>query len=318
MRTSLSSIIFLVFVILAPVSAHAVTITFHDQIVVDGNDVTLGAIAKVLPAGDQARYLSGLTLASAPSPGEELRLQSKDLWDRLRRLEPQLHDVSYTGAEVITVSRAGVLISQNKVRKLLEQYLQSKKSRLPDAKIAFTKLQLPAPFVLPKGTVRTEIHPSDPDILHSRSFNLIFRVNDKPIKNVTVRGQIEATAPVATLAQDLPRGSILTSRDIIMVEKDIVSLRQPFLSPELLLGKKLKRRLRQGETFSATMVDSPPIIKRGEVVMIVLNKGALALSAKGVAKQDGEAGETIPVRNSNTQREILCRVIGPGQVTVGF
>jgi len=315
---NLLSIICILLVLLLTHSAFALTVSFHKQAVVDGDDVTLAAVASISPQGQQARSLARLSLASSPSPGEILRMQSRDLWARLCRLEPSLTGSRHTGAEVITIRRAGVPFSPQKIKRILDKFLQSQQERFPDLQLNFVNLQLPRSFVLPKGQLHTEIRPSSPDLLHSRSFNILFRIEDRPVKNISVRGQIEALAEIPVLVRDLPRGTMLEVSDLHLVRRDVVPLRQPYLDIKSVVGKKAKRNLRQGQPVSRTMVVSPPVVKRGEVVMISLRHGSLAISAKGVARKNGGTGETISVRNINSQRDILCKVIGPGQVKVGF
>jgi len=308
----------LIVVLFLATSSEALTIKFRHQAVVDGDDITLGAVASIAPQDQKARVLAGMVLLGAPAPGEELRIQQRDLWSRLCRLEPTLSGTNHSGADVIIIRRAGVAFGPQKVKRLLEKYLAAQQERFPTVELRLVNLQLPRSFVLPKGTLRTEIRPSDPGILHSRSFNILFRVKGRPVRNVTVRGQIEAIADVPIMVRDLPRGTLIEPSDIQLVRRDIVPLRAPILKPDQLIGKKARRSLRTGQPLTRNMVTSPPVIKRGEVVSISLHHGSLSLSARGIARRNGEAGDTIPVRNTNSQRDILCQVMGPGQVKVGF
>ncbi len=296
----------------------AASIDWHRQAIVDGPELTLGAIADIEAKPQTAPYLAGLVLGPAPAPGQEIRLDSRQLQEQLLRLEPRLVRATFGGADTIIVKRAGILVGADRIRRLLDRFLLKEQKRHPGVRLAFRNLHLPAPFVLPKGTVRSEIRPSDPDIFKARSFNLIFRVDNRVEKNLTVRGSVTGHARVVTLARDLPRGSILQPEDLVLVEREINHLRQPFFRTAGLVGKKLKRSLRQGEVLTRTMIDTPPAVKRGQPVMIVLTRGALSLSAKGIAKRDGKPGDTIPVRNISSQKVILCQVTGPGRVEVGF
>lgn len=298
--------------------ASALSVTFQKQAVVDGDDVTLGSVAAITPAGKRARNLAAISLGVAPAPGTELRLQSRDLWARLCRLEPGLNSANYHGADVVMVRRAGTPFGPQKVKQLLETYLRKQQERFPGLQLNLVKLQLPKAFILSKGSIHTEIRPSDPGVLHSRSFNILFRIADKPVKNIVVRGQLEAIATIPVMVRDLPRGTIIEPSDYRMVKRNIVPLRSPCLSPSEFLGKKTKRSLRQGQPVARTSISTPPVIKRGELVTISLKHGTLELAAKGIARSNGITGDTIPVRNSNSQRDVLCKVEGPGLVKVGF
>lgn len=223
-----------------------------------------------------------------------------------------------TGSLPAEAVAAEMTVTPAQVQAVLENYLDQQRDVLPQAQIRFKSLSLPKPFRLPSGRLTTEVLPADPGILKSRRFNIIFRVNGTVVKNMTVRGKLEALAPVMVAAGDLRRGTLLSERDLNLEERDLVALRYPSFSPAELLGKKLKRTVRLGKAIERGVVDVPPCVKRGELVTITARSGALKITAKGEARQNGELGATIRIRNSATHKEVLCKVTAPGRAEVEF
>lgn len=215
-------------------------------------------------------------------------------------------------------AKDGLVIDPPAIEKLIADYLEAKRGFLPQAKVSFKVQRFPAPFTLPRGTLTTEIIPSDPQILASRRLSILFRIDGATVENLSIGGKMEAIAPVIVAATDLERGSLLTSQDLNRVEMDIVALRNPCFEVDELVGKKLKRSLRQGTPLDRNSVEFPPMVARGEMVNILLRHGAMELTARGEARQDGQEGETIRVRNTNSQRDILGRVIAPGTIEVEY
>lgn len=213
---------------------------------------------------------------------------------------------------------AVVMVAPAQVRACLEDYLLNKKAFLPQARIGFRSLELPGPFQVPAGKLSCEVHPSDPQILGSRRFTLIFRVDGQVVRNTALRGELEAIAPVVIAAGELRRGTILAQSDLNLAEMDLAGVRNPCADPAELIGKKLKRTVRLGEAIDRQAVEFPAVISRGDLVTLTARKGALVLSATGVAREDGNAGETIVVRNSASQKDVRARVAGPGTVEVEF
>lgn len=211
-----------------------------------------------------------------------------------------------------------VVVDAEAVRRHLDDFIGSRREVLPQADIRFRKLELPAPFSLPLGRLEVEVVPADPQILTSRRFTLIFRVDGRVEKNLAIRAELEAIAPVVVAAGDLGRGVLLSARDLNVVEMDLIGLRNPCFDPKELLGQKLKQPVRLGLPLDRAQIDFPPLIKRGEAVIVSLQQGRLLLSVAGEAQQDGREGETIRVRNHSSRKDILCRVIAPGQVQVEF
>lgn len=211
-----------------------------------------------------------------------------------------------------------ILVKPARLRQFLEDYIEQHRAELPPAKISFRELHLPKPFNVPAGELTCEITPSDPQILTSRRFNLILRVDGRVVENLAVRGTLEALAEVAVAADDLRRGVVIDAQDIRIAELDLNSLRSPCFDMDELVGKRLKRGLRAGEAFERASVVFPPLIKRGEPVTITASKGALTVTARGMAQQDGQEGDMIRVRNISSNKDILCRITGSESVAVEF
>ncbi len=208
------------------------------------------------------------------------------------------------------------VIKPEQLQRYLENYLAKQNAKMPRTKIRFSQLRLPKAFSVPVGRLTCEINPSDPHVLSSRRFSLIFRVDGKAVKNITVNATLEALAQVAITTDDLRRGVILREEHIETAERDLNHLRAPCFDKNELLGKRLKRSLRKGQVFERSAVAFPPMIKRGELVTITAQKGALRVTAKGLAQQNGDEGDMIRVRNISSQKDLICKVSGPVAVTV--
>jgi len=207
-------------------------------------------------------------------------------------------------------------IDQARVRGLLEAYLVARTEILPLAQVRFKEIEKVNPMVLPAGTATCEIVPADPAIIGSRRFTLIFRVDGRVAANLALRTELEALAPVAVAAVDLPRGAELAPGDVQLVERDLTGLRQPCLDVDFLVGKRLRRSLRAGEVLQKGVLETPPVVRRGDLGTMTIHSGNLLLTARGAARENGVNGETIRVRNSSSQKDVLCRVVGPGAVEV--
>ncbi len=80
----------------------------------------------------------------------------------------------------------------------------------------------------------------------------------------------------------------------------------------------MKRSIRLGDPLQRNQIEFPPVVKRGERVVIQAVGRGLTLTAAGEARQDGRSGESIRVMNSGSRKEVVCRVIAPGLVKVEF
>ena len=209
-----------------------------------------------------------------------------------------------------------VRVDRDVVHGLLAAFLSARAGVLPAARVTFKSVEEVRPFVLPPGVTSCEIIPADPAIVGSRRVTLIFRVNGRVQANLALRAELEALAPVVVTARDLPRGAVLGPNDLRLVEKDITGLREPSRGIDGLVGKGLRRAIKAGEVLQEAMLATLPVVHRGELVVMTVRRGGLELTANGAACDNGGVGETIRVRNSSSQKEILARIAGPGKVEV--
>lgn len=299
-------------------AALALEIRFRPQAQAQGEILLLGEVAQILPDSRENRLLGDLTLFRAPAPGEEELHQAEDIRAYLQRTNPDLAGATWSGAGEIRVVRAGITVDQAKINQILQDYLKTQQDNLAATTTSLEIVGRIAPFVLPQGKLQFDVIPSDPAIVNSNRFTLIFRIDGRVVKNLSVRVQMQASARLVVATTDLRRGQIIGSGDLQLAEAELGRLREPCQDLDELIGKKVRRTIRAGEPIECQSIEFPPMVQRGELVTIVASKGYLTLSATGLARQDGKKGDIIKVRNSSSQKDVPCRVIGPGLVEVEF
>ena len=217
-----------------------------------------------------------------------------------------------------TAAKPGQIIDQREMEQVLNDYLADKSASLPHVELRFKSMTLPDPYHVPQGRVDHQVIPAKTGVIGSRRMTLLTRVDDQIVSNQSMRVELEALAEIVISSTALRRGEILDPESIELRTQDISRVKDPIFSTEDIIGKRLKRSVRLGETLQEKQIEFPPVIKRGERVVIHAQSLGLTLSAAGEAKQDGRAGEAIRVMNSNSRKEVLCQVVAPGLVKVEF
>lgn len=221
-------------------------------------------------------------------------------------------------ASAQTAAEQGQLISQEEMTQVLDDFLADESDRLPGVELRFASLDLPESFKVPAGVLDFQVIPAKPDVIGSHRLTFLIRVDGEIASNRSVRVSIEAMADILVAASNLRRGKILGEEDVVFQREDISKLKQPLFSADEIIGKRLKRSVRLGKPLLKQQVEFPPLIKRGDRVVIQAQRGGLILTAAGEARQDGLEGETIRVMNISSRKEVLCRVLAPGLVSVEF
>ncbi len=294
----------------------ALQVTFRQDVSVAGSNITLGDIARFDEKTEMTQALASQKVAQSPPPGESISLNSLAIKKQLVTTLTLPGSILWNGALTVNLKRTGIHIGSVKIQQLIAEYIDENSADLPDAEIRFIPSGLPVPFILPAGELSYEVIPSSPHILGSSRFSIIFRVDSHVVKNMSVRGRIEALAPIVVAAKRLTKGSILSPGDLTLATKDLNEVTNPGLDINNFTGKRLKRNLKAGIPVTLPMVASLPVVKRGERVKIVIRSGQMHLSASGIARADGRHEQMIRVQNINSKKIIHCRVIAPGLVEV--
>ena len=67
-----------------------------------------------------------------------------------------------------------------------------------------------------------------------------------------------------------------------------------------------------------TRIDNPVLVKQRDLVKLVARVGNLRVTALAEAQQDGRAGDHVRVRNVDSRKDVLGRVVGRGLVEVEY
>jgi flagella basal body P-ring formation protein FlgA len=295
---------------------HAFDVTFRTTATIPGASITLGEIADINSNSELANALAGQTVASSPAAGQKIDLDTTSIIQKLSRAVTTPTDIKWRGARTVTVQRQGITISPQVVQEIINSYLAEKTRELPDASYTFTPKDPPLPFMVPGGDLKWEVTPSNPGIIGSSRFSLIGRINNQVVKNFSVRGTLEALAPVAVAVSSLRRDDIITEAQIQMEPRDLSTLRAPCLQLNQVIGKKVLRSIQAGSVIDLASIEFPPMVKKGELVKIIGQKNGLELTATGIARTDGKEGEIIKVKNTSSDKDIFGRVTAPGLVEV--
>lgn len=85
-----------------------------------------------------------------------------------------------------------------------------------------------------------------------------------------------------------------------------------------VVGQRAKRYVAAGTTIELGMLESIPLIKRGQFVRLTSVSGGIRIVTTGKAMRDGFLGDLLPIRSSGDKRvEIEAIVVGPGAAQVG-
>lgn len=308
--------ILLLLILLSATTAHGLTVTFLPQAEVADNVVTLGDIATFDEQSEFSQALASQPVGQSPSPGQQITLKTRPIINHLNGAIGQGVPVTWQGSATTDITRNALQIGSAEILDIIDAYLKENTRHLPGATIRFRPAAQPLPFALPSGEMTYQVIPSDPDIVGSTRFSLIFSVDGRVRKNMSVRGEMEVHHQVVVTTKDLAKGTILSPKNTTLKVMEIGRLREPILDPRKVLGKRLQVSVKADQPLSHHQVEFPPLVHKGQLVKMILQRGGLFVTATGVARSDGIANETIRVKNAQSNKIVYCRVAAPGVVEV--
>ncbi len=299
-----------------PMPALALEITFSASAEVSSPFVTLGDIAVFDKKTPLSNALASQRIGHAPAAGESITLDTNNVINKLRQSLSQNSDIRLSGSPSILLKRTGITIGPSKIESSIAAYIETQKANLPQAEYSFVPYDIPLPFVIPTGKLDLEVISAKPGIIGTKRFSLVYKVDGKIIKNISVRGNLKAMAHVAVLTQNVKRNTILHPDMVQMESKDLSTLRTPCTNLREVLGKKLIKSQRTGSVLDLSSIDFPPLVQKGQLVKILINHNELHLTATGISTMNGKQDQVIRVKNTGSKKIVFCRVIAPGLVEV--
>ena len=305
-------------IVLQAVSALALDITFKPAAEVNLDSIYLSDIVEMSDKSQLSAALSTQLVCPSPLPGQTTHLDARAVIGQVEKRNGYIAEISWQGSATVIVTRRSISIGPEKISSIINEFIEQKRYLLPKAEIRFIPESFPIPFHLPTGKLSYDVVPSSPAIIGSSRFSIIFKVDNRVRKNISIKGHTEALAPVVVAKRDLKYGSHVTADALAIATRDLSDVDAYALQISDVAGSIVKRAIKSGSVIDTTAIEEPPVIQRGEPVRIVINHRGLLLTATGIAKADGRKDEIIRVRNSNSNKLIYCRVQAPGLVEVSL
>ena len=143
------------------------------------------------------------------------------------------------------------------------------------------------------------------------------RIGSAAPLELNLAGAFVRLVAVAVPVRGLPIGTRIDDDDLELQLVPEHRVRNDWLvAPGLLVGKEVRRPLGAGRPVQETAIDAPRLVRRGEAVTLLYQRGGLRLETFGRAQADGAEGTLVEVRNEATGAVVRGRVVGPRRLRV--
>lgn len=285
-------------------------ITVKRAAVVSGSTIKLGDLA-ALEGG--ATALADVELGPAPTAGAPRRLEGEQI---LRRLEEAGMDASATRYVIPATVRVEREAREVSVEEIQTAVLNVAHDALPKGE-TIRDLQVGGPVRIPAGDYETQVSTSAHGRAGRRRFDVQFVRDGAVLANVPVTARTDARGTVVVAKQSLPRGTVVGPEDVAVVERSAHDVPDDALTaPEQAIGMETKVALAAEAPLPRTALVAPVVVKKGDLVTLILETPAMKLAVAGEALEPGAIGAGIKVMNRSSKQLVAGKVMDHGVVLV--
>lgn len=286
---------------------------------VNGRKYTLGEIAEIDAPDMIAHQLAAISMGFAPPPGKVKSVSGRRIQSKVEAHRIFSSEMTLWVPDQIYVERAGQSLDETMLRELYEAYVESGVEKL-GLEYSIRDFSIRGLDLYPEGTLSL----SDPsfngkDLKGRVTLYLDVTVNDQEEGRISLTGWVDLFDEVVCLTRPLSRGSSLAMKDLEVERTNVTNERGATLrSIDRAVGKVLKRSVRRRTPLTMEMIETAPLLQKGDMVKVVASRGSLKIVTVGIAREDGKERETIQVENAASGKVINAVVTGRSEVQVVY
>ncbi len=131
-------------------------------------------------------------------------------------------------------------------------------------------------------------------------------------------GKVEVFVEIPVARHNLSSGQIIRKEDLYMksVLQGVGRRKIEVTLPEDLIGKELKRSIRETLPMTDKDVRDQVMVSKGKTITLNFSKGGILLSAQGKALESGGLGDSVRVMNTQSKSVVQGTVTGPETVSI--
>ncbi len=316
--------------------AGAAELRLRDECQAGGPVVTLGDVAEIHSNdAKQVEALAAIELFPAPAATRRRYLRLREIQDLLLLRGINLTEHRFSGSSQVTIlgrtepvaepvpkkkrerplSASNIARANRRVReailKYLGEYVSDKQPWLVDF-----KLKTPSVRLLDGSTYPVVVTGGTSPWTGLQQFTVTVDTPDEPIQ-FSLDADVTLPPAVVVAVRSLRSGALILPSDVRLQRKDSSDdEEQGFRSIDEVVGKETTRAVGKGRALLQTMVRSPLLVRRGDVVTVVARAAGICVRTTARARDAGSLGDLIAVESLLNREKFLAQVSNTREVEV--
>ena len=297
-----------------------VTLHAAERVETNSAEIYLGQIAAIVTSSDDMKSrLAAIRIGRAAPAGQARNISRDYILLRLRQ-----SGIDHKGFDLrlpakIEVRRSAIRITREEMEMMIRDHFQASPPS-NEAQVNIKAVRIKNDILLPDGKISHEIEVSRQNA-PSRMLPvaIVFKVDGRMERKVPALVSLEILQSVVVSRRPIPRLKIITPEDVMLRQANVVGRgAQVMRSIDEVVGKRARRAISMNTELHAGLVEWPPVVKKGDRVLIVAESGHLRITTTGEVKTTGKIGQQVRVLNLDSQKTIMAQVVDSHTVRVSF
>jgi flagella basal body P-ring formation protein FlgA len=313
-------VLFQICLFLHSVFAEGTTVAIDEQVRVNGTTINLGQVATI-SGGDEEnnQRIRQLKIGDAPVPGGSFVLSKEIIFMRIAATGLDLTSITWLIPNNVTVIGNSQTIS---AQTLIDKGIEAIRNQVgpnvfsEDLNISFTGRMQDVIAPVGNATLSTSL-PYGIRYNTPTTVMISVNVNGQAITKVGLKFNVKLYRQVAVAARQVNIREIFTEDSLRYERMDTGQVAAGFFTDKnKIQGLMARRLITPGMVITDSMVNKPVLVKRGSMVILAALVGNMQVTSSGQAMQDGYEGQLIRVKNVNSNKIVLGKVINEDKVQV--
>ncbi len=279
--------------------------------------IFLGQIATIYATDFLKESLAKIDLGASPKPDKIKFLDKKKIISAIRGQQYLPEDIKIISPERVYVKRLGQRVSEENIRQFIDQHLSK---MYKNKEYTLTSFRVRGLELYPQGAVAFTLLSNDIIGQNGRMSALLeVKINGERYDKLSVTGQIAIYENVLCLTRSFPKGKMITREDVYLKKMNIYDLSDNFMKDLDALDQKiLKTSMKKDNYLRTNLIESPPLIQKGDFITLISKNETLVIVTSGISKEDGFKNESIRVENLSSGKAVQGVVKSKSKVEVEF
>ncbi len=289
---------------------------FKSRATVSGGWIRVGDVAVLQgPRSALTEEINRLPIKEAPAPGEAAVVTRREIESALTAVPEGIRRPWEPAPLEIIVTREGRVLGAEEIGRIIAGHIRK---NLPGGNIQVEVREIRnfEEVTLPAEARSCKVWISEP--LRKGGWvraNLVFFGNGKETERLAVSARVDLYQQVVVADRYLKRHQEIQAEDLQVLPVNLQQLPlDAVTNPGEVLGKRMIVNLNAREPLRASLLEVPPLVKKGDVVNVILERNSLRISCLAEIKETGRKGDRVKLVNLGSRKELFGRVVDAGTV----